>query len=214
LIAHTQGAKIAQRGIVLISSLLLLIVVTLIALSMFRSFGIQEKIAGNMREKQRALQAAITAEGFAEAWLANNALNTPSTVCSSMLDGNTMDGTINVGQICSNQLPNVVPNNDVTAVPWQIGGTPVGVTFTPGQMQISSTPISLSLESSQTIVQNPTYAGPPTFYISDLGPSLDPNAQGEVYQIDAYAYGGTTNTVAVIESTYVVAPAPTNHGAL
>ncbi len=32
---------------------LLLVVVTIIALSMFRSFGIQEKIAGNMREKQR-----------------------------------------------------------------------------------------------------------------------------------------------------------------
>ena len=212
MIAHTQGAKIAQRGIVLISSLLLLIVVTLIALSMFRSFGIQEKIAGNMREKQRALQAAVTAEGFAEAWLANNALNTPSTVCSGMLNGNTMDGTINVGQICSNQLPTLV--SDVTLVPWQISGTSVGVTFTPGQMPISSTPTSLSLSSPQTIVQNPTYAGPPTFYISDMGPSLDPNVQGEVYQIDAYAYGGTTNTVAVVESTYVVAPAPGNKGNL
>ena len=38
-----------QRGIVLITSLLLLIVVTLIALSSFRSMGVQERIAGNTR---------------------------------------------------------------------------------------------------------------------------------------------------------------------
>ena len=44
-----------EGGIVLISSLLLLLIVTVMALSMFRSFGVQEKIAGNMREKQRAL---------------------------------------------------------------------------------------------------------------------------------------------------------------
>jgi type IV pilus assembly protein PilX len=61
----------AQRGMVLISSLLLLIVVTIIALSMFRSFGMQEKIAGNMREKQRAFQGAVSAQEFAENWLIN-----------------------------------------------------------------------------------------------------------------------------------------------
>ena len=43
-----------QRGMVLVTSLLLLVVVTLLAVSMFRSFGLDEKIAGNLREKQRA----------------------------------------------------------------------------------------------------------------------------------------------------------------
>ena len=44
------------------------------ALSMFRSFGIQEKIAGNMREKQRAVAAAVSAEVYAENWLINNSM--------------------------------------------------------------------------------------------------------------------------------------------
>jgi len=35
---------------VLVSSLLLLIIITILALSMFRSLSIQEKIAGNVRE--------------------------------------------------------------------------------------------------------------------------------------------------------------------
>ncbi|HUE12144.1 MAG TPA: PilX N-terminal domain-containing pilus assembly protein, partial [Steroidobacteraceae bacterium] len=59
-----------QRGMVLVTALLLLIVVTLLAVGMFRSFGLDEKIAGNVREKQRALNAAETAEEYAEFWLA------------------------------------------------------------------------------------------------------------------------------------------------
>ena len=54
--------KRSQSGIVLVSSLLLLLVVTIMALSIFRSFGIQEKIAGNTRDKQRALQVAMSVQ--------------------------------------------------------------------------------------------------------------------------------------------------------
>ena len=68
---------------VLISSLLLLIVVTIIALSMFRSFGIQEKIAGNTREKQRALPAAVSAQQFAEWWLSNNGATSAPVPCAT-----------------------------------------------------------------------------------------------------------------------------------
>src|SRR5271163_127073 len=98
---NCYGVRAAQCGMVLVSSLLLLIVVTIIALSMFRSFGIQEKIAGNMREKQRALQAAITAEVFAEAWLQTNGGSGVSEVvdCAGMLNG-----SIGQGQICANVL--------------------------------------------------------------------------------------------------------------
>jgi type IV pilus assembly protein PilX len=196
LITHLQYPRTAQRGVVLISSLLLLLVITIMALSMFRSFGIQEKIAGNMREKQRALQAAVSAEQFAEFWLSSNASGTVSTPCSALLNGNTGQG-----QICSNQLPNVVTS--VTAVPWQIGGAPVGVTFTPPGMLINSS------TTPNTIV-NPTYASAPTFYISDLGASADATTQGEVYQIDAVGYGGNSNTVSVVESTYVVSSSSGN----
>jgi type IV pilus assembly protein PilX len=95
---------------VLVSSLLLLIVVTIIALSMFRSFGIQEKIAGNMREKQRALQAAVSAQSFAENWLETNSAGTVSSPCAGPLNANA--GLV---QICSNTLPASVA--DVTVVP-------------------------------------------------------------------------------------------------
>jgi Tfp pilus assembly protein PilX len=49
-----------------------------------------------------------------------------------------------------------------------------------------------------------SYYDVPYFYITDLGPNKDPSAPGEVYQIDALGYGGTANTVAVVESTYLI----------
>jgi type IV pilus assembly protein PilX len=68
-----------QSGIVLICSLLLLLVVTIIALAMFRSMGLGEKISGNERETQRALHAAVLAEQYAEWWLSSSA--NPRATC-------------------------------------------------------------------------------------------------------------------------------------
>jgi type IV pilus assembly protein PilX len=187
----------AQRGMVLITSLLLLVVVTIIALSLFRSFGIQEKIAGNMREKQRALQAAVSAQQYAENWLSGNA--TAATVtCSNLLNAN-----IGQGQICSNKLSAVVA--DVTSLPWAIGGAPVGVTYLPPGMSVST-----STSVSAASLANPTYYATPSFYISDSGPSADPNIPGEIYQVDAVAYGGSSSTAAVVESTYAVYTSSSN----
>ena len=48
-----RAAACSERGIALVSSMLLLLIITILALSMFRSLGTQEKIAGNVREKDR-----------------------------------------------------------------------------------------------------------------------------------------------------------------
>jgi type IV pilus assembly protein PilX len=199
MIHYAYRARFAQRGVVLVSSLLLLIVVTIIALSLFRSFGVQEKIAGNMREKQRALQAAESAQVFAEIWLSNNG-TAPSVACAGMLNAN-----IGEGQICANQLTDPTLHIDVTSPPYKIAGVPVGVSYLPTNMSISTT-----TAFSAANVANPTYFGKPTFYISDMGPSADPTIPGEIYQVDAYGYGGSSNTVAVVESTYAVYTSSSN----
>jgi Tfp pilus assembly protein PilX len=72
------------------------------------------------------------------------------------------------------------------------------VTFIPAGMQIGST------TSTANTILNPTYAAAPTFYISDMGASADASIPGEIYQIDAVGYGGNSNTVAEVESTYAV----------
>jgi len=105
-----SGLRFGQKGVVLISSLLLLLVVTIMALSMFRSFGMQEKIAGNTREKQRALQAAVSTQQFAEWWIANKSqapLAVSEGVASSadiICPNTVLDANSGGGQICLNTL--------------------------------------------------------------------------------------------------------------
>jgi type IV pilus assembly protein PilX len=194
MITRAHRTRHLQRGVVLVSSLLLLLVVTIMALSMFRSFGIQEKVAGNMREKQRALQAAETAEQYAEQWLITNSATAP-VACSSLLSANALQG-----QICSNKLWLSVPS--IVTLPWQIGGANVGVTYLPTGMTVAAASAS----------NTNSYFRAPTFYISDAGTSADPNVPGEVFQIDAVGYGGNANTAAVVESTYAVYSSSSNRG--
>jgi type IV pilus assembly protein PilX len=174
-----------QRGIVLVSSLLLLVVVTIIALSMFRSMGVQELIAGNIREKHRALHSAESAEQYAEWWLTSgNNVNLVGACIGPLLNGN-----LNQGIVCSNPLQTVVI--DVSTVPWQGLGGELGTSYTPPGMNINV--------ASAT----GTFYEPPRFYIALLGPAPG-GAQGNVYQINAWGYGGSPNSVAVVESTYLV----------
>jgi type IV pilus assembly protein PilX len=171
-----------QRGMVLITSLLLLLVATILALSMFRSFGTQERIAGNLREKERALHAAESAQQFAEYWLVGPNATSP-VVCNSAVPAS-------VGQVC------VGPALDYTSIPipWTIG-----VNYTPPNMNVT-------LTAGSGTNSNGTYFNNPMFSITDLGSS----ALGEVYQIDGLGYGATADAVAVVESTYVIIPAATS----
>jgi type IV pilus assembly protein PilX len=197
MITPTYRMPHLQRGVVLVSSLLLLLVVTIMALSMFRSFGIQEKVAGNMREKQRALQAAESAQQYAELWLINNSATSAPVLCNALLSANAAQG-----QICSNKLWTSLPAGvTVATVPWVVNGVAnVGVTYTPPGMTV------------QAASAANTYFGAPTFYISDAGVSVDPNVPGEIFQIDAVGYGGNGNTAAVVESTYAVYSSSSNRG--
>ncbi len=56
--APYDSRSATQDGMVLVTTLLLLIVITLLALAMFRGAGLDNRIAGNVLDKQRALQAA------------------------------------------------------------------------------------------------------------------------------------------------------------
>lgn len=167
-----------QRGIALIAGLLLLLVVTVIAVAMFHGFGTEEQIAGNTREKQRAFASAVSAEQYAEWWLINGSVP-PTVTCNTMVPSDE-------GQVCANALVNYA------TVPWT-----AGVTYTPfAQSQTITGP-----QGSNGTASQGTYYAPPVFYITALG--ANPTG-GQVYQVDAYGYGGTANAVAEVESTYLV----------
>ncbi|MGA2189594.1 MAG: PilX N-terminal domain-containing pilus assembly protein [Steroidobacteraceae bacterium] len=179
-----------QRGMVLISSLLMLVVVTVLAIALFHSFGLDEKIAGNTREKQRALQAAVSAEQYAEWWLSIGNAVSMVTCAAPVVTAPTV-------QVCSNTLPSVLVGGaaGIAVLPWQISGGNVGVSYTPPGVTVAT---------GNSITAG-TYYQAPVFYISYLGVGTGANgAQGSVYQIDAAGYGGSPNAAAVVESTYIL----------
>jgi type IV pilus assembly protein PilX len=185
----------------LVSSMLLLLIITILAVTMMRSFTTQEKIAGNVREKERALHAAESAEQYAEWYLTagNNLLNGSVPCGAPLLNANAGEG-----QICSNDLASL-GIIDVAQVPWiarGVNGGPVGVTWLPIGMTIGAGGTS----------NNPDYFSTPTYYIVDVGIAAD--GQGRAYKIDAVGYGGSANAVAVVESTYEVAKGVSNLGGL
>lgn len=185
-----------ERGIVLVTSLLLLVLITLLAVSMFRGFGTEERIAGNLREKQRALNSAETAMQYAEWWLTSaDNVNAVGTCAAPLLNSNK-----NQGMVCQNALHTQLA--DVTTVPWldPASGAEFGVSYKAPAMVVSNSPAANTLYSA------------PRFYVSLLGPSA--TGHGSIYQIDAWGYGATQNAVAVVESTYLVDPGIKDLGAL
>jgi type IV pilus assembly protein PilX len=192
--AHPSSLAAVQRGVALISSLLLLIIITILALSMFRSFGTQEKIAGNLREKDRALHAAASAQQYGEWWLTqgNNAAIGAVTCAIGTLNAN-----LGQGQIC-NQTPDQAGYTVTQPLTWAA--------------QIQYVPPTMGVPGVAGTNGDPPYFGAPAFYLTDLGVAGD--GAGEAYQIDAYGYGSTAGTVAVVESTYEVAQGVVNRGGL
>jgi type IV pilus assembly protein PilX len=214
-----QNPKRVQTGIVLVSSLLLLLVVTIMALSIFRSFGLQERIAGNTRDKQRALQVATSIQQYAEAWIANSSgapvavatgiASSADYVCAAT-SSTTASSMPTAAQICTNTLASL--GAAVTNAPWVNGtGQYIGVQYTPPGLSVG-TLITGS-------ITNDIYFNQPAFYITDMGApagSLVPGAgsKGEVYKIDAYGSGVSPTTIAVVESTVVVSCTVCNLGAI
>jgi type IV pilus assembly protein PilX len=171
-----------QSGMALMTAILLLVVMTIMATSMMSSYGVEEKIAGNTREKERALNAAVSAQQYAEYWLSTN--SPVAATCTGPVSSN-------IGQVCNAAL--TTPEQ----LPWASY-----VTYT----QFTSNPIDpanpITITGSGPATQG-TYFAAPVFYIQDLGANPGTPA-GELYQIDATGYGGTANAVAVVESTYVI----------
>jgi type IV pilus assembly protein PilX len=165
----------------LVAALLLLLVVTMLAVGMFRSFGLQERIAGNTRDKQRANSGANGSLTNTETYLVANA----TTIADGASSGGAAcaAGLTTTQQVCSNII--ATP----TQMPWA-----TGVKFVSPQMTIAS---AGTLNG---------YIQEPLSYISFLGQNYigATGTQIVAYQVDAMSYGATTSTVSVVESNYLV----------
>lgn len=178
----SPSVRARQQGMVLIAAMLMLVVITLLGVAMFRSYGLEQRIGGNTRDKSRAFHAATAGQSTAEQMLTqNNGVNASTgSPCAGVMDGNSVGGM----KVCSNVI-----QDDVQNVPW-----PSYVTYVPPNMSVGT---------DSAVLGN--YSEKPAVYISFLNAS-PPGAgiYSSTYQVDAVGYGSSPSSIAVVESIYAV----------
>ncbi|MEJ8854897.1 PilX N-terminal domain-containing pilus assembly protein [Variovorax robiniae] len=174
----------------LLTSLLILVIVSLVAVSMYRSFGTQESIAGNTLEKQRSLQAAESALRYGEDWLSRQNKDNNTDVifdgsCSGTYDGNDpLNMRVCIGANSKLLTP--------ATLPWSSS-----ITYKPPQMPVAATG-NINTDSTKGTVSDVNYAKSPALHIALLG-----QAYGKrLFQVTAVGYGGRESTVSVVQSVY------------
>lgn len=168
-----------ERGFVLITGLLFLIAFTVLGLAMLRSFGLQERIAGNTQDKQRAFSAAHGALQLAERWLADGNGGGTGEDCEGVVDASDFKSI----RVCAASLP------DAAMLPW---GTRADFRF-PG-MSVAAGGVAADGDIN--------YRAAPGLHISYLG--VGPDGSSKLYRVTAFSYGGDASTAAVVQSTYRV----------
>jgi type IV pilus assembly protein PilX len=169
-----------QRGVVLVTCMIILFVITILALYMFGGFTQDEKISGNTREKARAVDASFSALNQAQFWMAQS--------------GNVYDNGWKTGVSCtaSSTTP-VVCSNEISApttLPWTVGvtGTIPGLNVVDEDDEGSRA--GKYAEGTRYHIQ----------YIETVGA----NPGVGMYRVTATATGGNADAVAVQQGVFQV----------
>jgi type IV pilus assembly protein PilX len=175
-----------QKGAVLVISLIMLLLLTLIGTSSIQTSSLEEKMAGNIRDEDLAFQAAETALRAAEAVVATN-----PPAFSVVANGTGSTGLYTtIGATLTDPLGfwKTVDWSSTTAVATYSGGT---------LNNISSVPRYI-------IEELPTSSGGSS---TSSGGSLEAATTSSTtsiswYRVTAHGTGGTTNSVALLQSIY------------
>ncbi|KAG9571810.1 hypothetical protein KCV01_g19357, partial [Aureobasidium melanogenum] len=187
-----------QRGVVLITALIFLLLITILAISASGTSLLQQKLAGGLRNAQLAEWSAESALRGAE-WRLWQASSDPSTrmVCGTSSLANCFPYT---------PTPNATVLAFRTATGWVTDG---GTSYAPVDYRTASGDGTFGLKNN------------PVYMVEDLGPELPPNAgvQAEsgatggrgtgytntnrhVYRITARGMGNNENAIRVLETTF------------
>jgi len=202
-IRHTPSKLLQrqQRGVALVVSLVVLLLMTIVGLSIMRGNIFSEKSAGNTRDKQRAFHAAQDALLYGEWWLSNAGGDISTKTCSTTSAPTAL-------QVCGyDPGPNTT---NISGIQWY--------TYTPTYMQAQAAGNSNNggLVTAGSSTSDILYSKYPGIYINCMTCTGVPLSTGQVlYRITAIGYGGvggTNGTVAIVQSVYAAgaaAPVPT-----
>ena len=174
-----------QRGYVMVLSMLILLLITIMSISMGKSFFMEEGMAGNTREKNRSLAAAQAALLYGEWWAKQN--------FSQGVDCSTMGSVLatGTGVICNWNSTNVVTYN--TAPTGTAGSMPLAKYFT------------IPTVSYITTSGTDSFYAAPGAYVQYIGYMTVSGPPQLLYRVTAFGYGGNANSFSVVQSTVAVA---------
>lgn len=209
-----------QRGFALIASLLILVILTLLGVSMFSGVGLQERMAGNLRTKTRALDAANAALAAAEQNLLKplaplNLSGPPVPAGSSAIPtGTNADAPVVWGANLAGQIAADPTGQFVTDSLWGIQSSGAWSS----SVQYKTRPLALDLSTGQLVFTNSDrnnkaipaatslgYLTAPELYIEEMGTqpvastggTLTPTSQqgSKATQTNIYYYRLTARAV-------------------
>jgi len=184
-----------QHGVVLISSLVMLLIMTLLGVTAMNTTTIQEKMAGNYLDRERAFQAAEAALRDAEQLLETPPVNL--TPLSGAVNDNCTNG------LCTKREDNA--GFDFTASEGAAGwfedrwlDTSMDVWNTTNKHREYTTTINGVSTTPKYIIE----------FLStvDCPSSITGANDCEIYRITALATGGTVNSRVMLQTTYRIRP--------
>ncbi len=179
-----------ERGFILVTGLLFLVVMTLLGLALFRSTGLMDRITANTRDKQRSFEAAQSAMEYGAWWLAQSTGGGAALTCSN----NNATATVATLHVCKEALSTSLSSvGDLTT--WAANA----FTYTPPGMTVVTGGGGMSANNSADI----NYNAAPGLYIEKVGLTSDgKGTYYQYYQITAFGFGGDANTASVLRSTF------------
>jgi len=187
-----------ERGFVLITGLLFLVVMTLLGLALFRSTGLMDRITANTRDKQRSFESAEGAMEYGAWWLTTAAGGGAPSTCAT-----NSNATVSVIHVCTEPLSTSFQT--VAALGWVAHA----FTYTPNNMVIAAAGTDGGVNTSGTTGSTDVnYIAPPGVYVERLG--LSPDGTAMYYQLTSYGYGGDGNTATALRATFKQTAKSTN----
>ncbi|MCW8944125.1 MAG: PilX N-terminal domain-containing pilus assembly protein [Sedimenticola sp.] len=199
-----------QSGAALIMSLLLLTVMTLISVTSMQSTLLEEKMAGNTRDRQLSFQAAEAAIHSGEEFLQANTFDSANytDACSNGLCTRREDDATYVRSAAPGNTGWVDPRWDLSGSlnVWADGSgkyREYGIVLA-GTYKKPRYIIEFAGYIPADIATNPSPAStPPTWYPAYIAPTAGWQAEwAELYRITALGFGGSPNARSMVQTMY------------
>lgn len=189
-----------QSGFILFITLIFTLLISVLGISMMKTFTTLEEISSSTREKTRANESAQSALYYAEWWLLSSS---QSAAVNDSCSGSLATAPASAPTICSNALTNGNAVFDPNTT--YIADTSTGSLINPWSAFNIYKPLNMNISQSGGIDQNnmANYLKYPIFYIQKLGsPSITSKSGSTYYLITAMGFGGNKNEVSVMQSVY------------